>query len=193
MYEYISGKFIELNPSFLIIETRDIGYFVNISLHTYSSLNSRKEGLIYLHMVVKEDAHILYGFSDKPERDLFRLLITVSGIGAGTARMMLSSLAPDDIRKAILMEKVDVLKSVKGIGLKTAQRVIIDLKDKIGREPAGSDLFLTSNNTIKEEALSALVMLGFSKLACEKVLSQILRENPNLLLEEIIKKALKIL
>lgn len=191
MYEYISGKFIELNPTYLIVEAGGVAYFVNISLHTYSKLSNRKEGIIFLHQVVKEDAHVLYGFSEKSERELFRLLITVSGIGAATARMMLSSLETDEIRQAILTEKVDVLKSVKGIGLKSAQRIVIDLKDKIGREPAGSELFLTGNNTIREESLSALVMLGFSKAACEKVIGQLLREKPDLLLEELIKQALK--
>lgn len=191
MYEYISGKFIELNPTYLIVEAGGVAYFVNISLHTYSKLSNRKEGTVFLHQVVKEDAHVLYGFSGKSERELFRLLITVSGIGAATARMMLSSLETDEIRQAILTEKVDVLKSVKGIGLKSAQRIVIDLKDKIGREPAGSELFLTGNNTIREESLSALVMLGFSKAACEKVIGQLLREKPDLLLEELIKQALK--
>lgn len=191
MYEYITGKFIELTPACLIVEAGGVAYFVNISLHTYSVFNNRSEGTVYLHQVVKEDAHVLYGFSAKGERELFRLLITVSGIGASTARMMLSSLTVDEIRQAILLEKVDVLKGVKGIGLKSAQRIVIELKDKIGKDPAGSEIFLSANNTIRDESLSALVMLGFSKAACEKVISQLLRENPGLLLEELIKQALK--
>lgn len=191
MYEYIKGKFIELNPSYLIVESSGVAWFVSISLQTFTKLNNRSEGLVYLHQVVKEDAHLLYGFSEKTERELFRQLITVSGVGASTARMMLSSLETEEIRKAILTGNVEVLKSVKGIGLKSAQRIVIELKDKIGKEPAGSELFLTTDNTIREESLSALVMLGFSKAACEKVIGQLLRENPDLLLEDLIKLALK--
>ena len=191
MYEYISGKFIELNPSYLIIEAGGVAYFVNISLQTFTKLNHLREGKIYLHQVVREDAHILFGFSEKAERELLRQLITVSGVGASTARMMLSSLETEEIRQAILTGNVDILKSVKGIGLKSAQRIVIELKDKIGKEPAGSELFLSANNTIREESLSALVMLGFPKAACEKIIGQLLRDNPDLLLEDLIKQALK--
>lgn len=191
MYESISGTFVELNPSYIVVETGGIAFFIHISLHSYSQFADDKEGKIFVHQVVREDAQLLYGFYGKSERDLFRHLITVSGIGASTARMMLSSMSPEEIRQAILAEKVDILKSVKGIGLKSAQRIIIELKSKISREPAGSEIFVSEDNTLREEALSALIMLGFSKAACEKIIGQLLKEKPGLLLEDLIKQALK--
>jgi holliday junction DNA helicase RuvA len=191
MYESISGKFLEMNPSYIVVEAGGIAFFIHISLHSYSQFADDKEGKLFVHQVVREDAQMLYGFYDKSERDLFRHLITVSGIGASTARMMLSSMSPEEIRQAILAEKVDVLKSVKGIGLKSAQRIIIELKSKISREPAGSEIFVSEDNTLREEALSALIMLGFSKAACEKIIGQLLKEKPGLVLEDLIKQALK--
>ena len=191
MYEFIRGIFIERNPAHIVIEAGGVGYFVNISLNTYSKLNHQKEGLLYLHQTIREDAHVLYGFADKNERDLFRNLISVNGVGANTAIMMLSSLNPDEIAIAVTTENVAVLKAVKGIGIKTAQRIIIDLKDKLGKLYETDQIFLSPNNTILNESLSALVMLGFVKRDAEKVVSKILQEQPQTTVEGVIKQALK--
>jgi len=191
MYEFIRGIFIERNPAHIVIEAGGVGYFVNISLNTYSKINNQKEGLLYLHQAIREDAHVLYGFADKSERDLFRNLISVNGVGASTAIMMLSSLSPDEIAVAVTTENVAVLKAVKGIGIKTAQRIIIDLKDKLGKLYETDQIFLSPNNTILNESLSALVMLGFVKRDAEKVVSKILQEQPQTTVEGVIKQALK--
>lgn len=191
MYEYIRGIIIERNPAHIIIEAGGIGYFVNISLNTYSKFNQKQEGLIYLHQVIRDDAHVFYGFADKSERDLFRSLISVNGVGSNTAIMMLSSLTPDEIAVAVTTENVAVLKAVKGIGIKTAQRIIIDLKDKLGKLYETDQIFLSPNNTILNESLSALVMLGFVKRDAEKVVSKILQEQPQTTVEGVIKQALK--
>ncbi len=191
MYEYISGKITELTPASLIIENGGVGYFVNISLNTYSLLSGKQVSHLFLHQVVREDAHLLFGFADKHERDLFRQLITVSGIGVNTARVMLSSLSPIDIKRAITSGNVDVLKGVKGIGLKSAQRIIVELKDKLGKIFEGEEIYIASDNTIRQESLSALVMLGFSKNAVEKVINQLLAEGEIRSVEDLIKRALK--
>jgi Holliday junction DNA helicase RuvA len=192
MYEYINGKIAGLTPANAIIEAGSIGYFLHISLNTYSAINGQQSVKLFLHQVVREDAHLLYGFSEAGERELFRLLISVSGIGSSTALMMLSSLTPDEIKKAILEENVNLLKSIKGIGAKTAQRVIIDLKDKIGKQPATDQILITGqDNTIRDEALSALVMLGFARKSVEKELDKIFKSNPGITVEQTIKMALK--
>lgn len=191
MYDFIRGIFIERNPAHIVIEAGGVGYFVNISLNTYSKFNNQKEGLLYLHQTIREDAHVLYGFADKSERDLFRNLISVNGVGSSTAIMMLSSLTPDEIAIAVTTENVAVLKAVKGIGIKTAQRIIIDLKDKLGKLYETDQIFLSPNNTILNESLSALVMLGFVKRDAEKVVSKILQEQPQTTVEGVIKQALK--
>ena len=191
MINYIKGTITEINPTSVTVETGGIGYFINISVNTFSKLDGKSEFKILVHEVIREDAHQLFGFADKEERDIFRLLISVSGIGANTARMMLSSLHPAEVEKAILESNVNVLKSVKGIGLKTAQRVIVDLKDKVGRQSQSSEIFTFEDNTKREEALSALVMLGFAKSAVSKVLEKIIREEKNLTVEDLIKRALK--
>lgn len=191
MYEFIRGDIADLNPASVIVETGGIGYFINISLNTYSSLNGKKQGYLLLHQVVREDAHILFGFADKKERELFRNLISVNGVGANTAIMMLSSLTPDEITSAVATENVAVLKGVKGIGAKTAQRIIIDLKDKLGKLPESGQILISADNTTQNEALSALVMLGFSKKDSEKVISKILQEQPEATVESVIKQALK--
>jgi len=191
MINHIKGTITELNPTSVTIETGGIGYFINISVNTFSRLNGGKETSILIHEVIREDAHQLFGFADKEERDVFRLLISVSGIGANTARMMLSSLVPSEVEKAILESNVNLLKSVKGIGLKTAQRVIVDLKDKVGKQSGTGEIFTFEDNTRREEALSALVMLGFARSAVSKVLDKIIREEKNLTVEDLIKKALK--
>ncbi len=191
MFEYINAKLVELNPTYAIMDNNGLAYFINISLNTYSLLKEGDNATLFLQQIVREDAHLLFGFADKAEREIFRLLITVSGIGANTARMMLSSLSTVDLKSAIESGNVNVLKSVKGIGLKTAQRVIIDLKDKIGKTEIGEDIFAPLSNTKREEALSALVMLGFNKPAIEKTIDKITGEKGELSVEELIKLALK--
>ncbi len=191
MINYIKGTITELNPTSVSIETGGIGYFVNISVNTFSKLDGKSDFKILIHEVIREDAHQLFGFADKEERDIFRMLISVSGIGANTARMMLSSLHPAEVEKAIMESNVNLLKSVKGIGLKTAQRVIVDLKDKVGKLSQTGEIFTFENNTKREEALSALVMLGFARSAVSKVLEKIIRDEKNLTVEDLIKRALK--
>ncbi|MFO8000023.1 MAG: Holliday junction branch migration protein RuvA [Marinilabilia sp.] len=194
MYEYISGKIAQTTPAYVIIENSGIGYFINISLYTFEALKDQKETRLYIYEHIREDAHALYGFAEARERELFQLLVSVSGIGANTARMMLSSLPPDEIHQAISSENVNQIKSIKGIGLKTAQRVIVDLKDKIGKTgDEGQKLPAAEDNTKADQALSALVMLGFSKNPSQKVIDKLLRENPGTRVEDIIKLALKML
>ena len=191
MYEFIRGTIIERNPASVVIEAAGVGYSVNISLNTYTKLNQKTDALIYLHQVVREDAHLLFGFGDKTERELFRNLISVNGVGANTAIMMLSSLSPDEIATAVTTENVAVLKAVKGIGIKTAQRIIIDLKDKLAKFRENDTIFALPDNTILNESLSALVMLGFVKRDAEKVVTKILQEQPQTTVESVIKQALK--
>lgn len=191
MIDYIKGAVTQITPTFLTIETGGIGYMVNISLTTFSRLEGKSEFKILIHEVIREDTHQLFGFADNDEREIFRLLISVTGVGANTARMMLSSLNPAEIEKSIAGSDVNALKSVKGIGLKTAQRIIVDLKDKIGKHAGNGEIFAFENNTRRDEALSALVMLGFAKSAVAKVLDNIVRTEKNLTVEELIKKALK--
>ncbi|HBL76577.1 MAG: Holliday junction DNA helicase RuvA [Bacteroidetes bacterium GWF2_42_66] len=191
MYEYIKGKIAVLKPAQVIIEANSVGYSVNISLYTYSKLNGREQTLLFLHQIIREDAHVLYGFAEETERELFRLLISVNGIGSNTAIMMLSSLNPDEIKAAILSENVRLLQSIKGIGAKTAQRAIIDLKDKVGKASASEQILSSPDNTIRNEALSALVMLGFAKKPVEKEIDRILAAQHGLSVEEVIKQALK--
>ena len=191
MIDYIKGTITQMTPTFITLETGGIGYFINISVSTFSKLESKTEVRILIHEVIREDSHQLFGFADSSERDIFRLLISVTGVGANTARMMLSSISPEEIEKAILGSDVSILKSVKGIGLKTAQRIIVDLKDKVGKHAGSGEIFTFSDNTSREEALSALVMLGFARSAVSKVLDKIVREEKNLTVEDMIKRALK--
>jgi len=191
MIEYIKGKITELNPAYLVIETAGVGYFVSISINTYSQLESGTEVTLPVHEVIREDARQLYGFAGRSERELFRLLITVNGVGPNTARMMLSSLKPAEIEKAISDSNVHILKSIKGIGLKTAERIIVDLRDKTGKVSQGSEILTLKDNTMREEALSALMMLGFVRSATVKVIDKLLAENQNLTVEELIKQALR--
>jgi Holliday junction DNA helicase RuvA len=191
MFEYIKGSVTSLKPSHIILEANSVGYFITISLNTYTQLNGRESVKLFIHEVIREDAHLLYGFASEPERELFRMLISVSGIGSNTAIMMFSSLSPDEISQAILNGNVNLLKSIKGIGIKTAQRVIIDLKDKVGKSPISEQFVASADNTLRNEALSALVMLGFAKKPAEKELDKILAAQPNLSVESVIKLALK--
>ena len=191
MYEYIRGNIADISPANIIIEAGGIGYFINISLNSYSQLSGKTEAKLFLHQIVREDAHILYGFANASERELFRNLISVNGVGASTANMMLSSLSPDELRTAVTTENVMVLKAVKGIGAKTAQRIIIDLKDKLGKLPETGQILLSTDNTIRNESLSALVMLGFAKRDAEKIVTKIIQEQPDAVVESVIKQALK--
>lgn len=193
MYEYISGKIAESSPAHVVIDVNGVGYLLQISLNTFSRLEGKTEAQLFVHENIREDVFSLFGFADPSERDLFRHLISVSGIGANTARMMLSSLSSEELRGAILTDNVNVIKSVKGIGAKTAQRVIVDLKDKLGKEPVDQKIFASQDNTIRNEALSALVMLGFAKSGAQKAIDKLLAQSPSLKVEEVIKQALKIM
>ncbi len=191
MFEYIKGEFVDLTPTSVVVENNGIGYYLNISLNTYSKLSGHTNAQVYLHQVVREDAHLLFGFIDASERSVFRHLISVSGVGANTARMMLSSLTPSEIQTAIVSSNVKTLQGVKGIGAKSAQRLIIELKDKLGKDTDISDISFTENNTTKDEALSALVMLGFAKNSVTKVIDKLFGANPSASVEDLIKLALK--
>ncbi|MEL4308576.1 Holliday junction branch migration protein RuvA [Joostella sp. CR20] len=191
MITQIKGRLVEKNPTDVVIECNGVGYEIHISLNTYSKIPSNENLLLYTHLQVKEDSHTLYGFADKAEREIFRLLISVSGIGASIARTMLSSLEPIQIRDAIASSDVATIQSVKGIGAKTAQRVIIDLKDKILKIYDIDEVFTPQGNTNKDEALSALEVLGFARKQAEKVVDKIVKTEPDLSVENIIKNALK--
>lgn len=192
MFEYIKGPIAELTPAYVIVDKAGVGYYINISLQTYSALEGKKEGMVFLHQVIREDAHLLFGFAEKDERELFRLLISVSGVGANTARVILSSMSAAEIQKAIQNADINALKQIKGIGLKTAQRIVVDLKDKVlGKELGAAQIFSGLNNTTKDEALSALVMLGFNKAAAEKVLDLLIKDDSKQSVEALIKQALK--
>jgi len=191
MYDYISGKLVFKCPTYVVIDAGGVGYHLNISLNTYSALADERCKL-YTWLHVKEDAHTLYGFSEEGERRLFLHLISVSGIGPGTGRMILSSITPSEIQAAIVKGDVPLIQRIKGIGPKTAQRVILELQDKLKKEGPDSLISVPQNNTAREEALSALVMLGFGKNVAEKAIDQLLRSgNENLAVEQIIKIALK--
>ena len=193
MIEYIKGQIIELTPAELILECGGIGYSILISLQTFEALQGKTQAVAYIHHYIREDEELFYGFATKDERELFRLLIGVSGIGVNSARMMLSSLTSDEIRNAILSEDVNKIKSVKGIGLKSAQRLVLELKDKHFKG-AGSDtgsIFKVDTSPLIDEATTALVMLGFTKANINKVLPAILKENPTARVEDLIKAALK--
>ncbi len=191
MYSHFDGKLVEKKPSYAIIECNGVGFMLQISLHTFSQIKDKEKCKLYAHLVVREDAQMLFGFYGEEERSLFRHLITVSGIGANTARMILSSLSPDEAVDAILSGNVSTLQAVKGIGAKTAQRVILDLKDKLSKGEISKDIISSSYNTNKEESLSALIMLGFNKNVAEKAILKVLKEKgQSISVEEIVKDAL---
>ena len=192
MIYHLKGQLIEKNPTHVVIDCNGVGYFVHISLHTFSLLNNNSEAIhLYTHLQVKEDSHSLYGFMEKSERELFRLLISVSGVGSSTARTMLSSLEPKQIMEAIASGDAPTIQKIKGIGTKTAQRVILDLKDKILKVFGVDEIFVFQNNTNREEALSALETLGFLRKPAEKVVDRIMKETTDPTVENIIKRALK--
>ena len=190
MITQIIGRLVEKLPTHVVIDCQGVGYQVNISLHTFSQLSDDENIKLYTHLQIKEDSHTLFGFFTTLERSVFRLLLSVSGIGASTARTMLSSLEPQQIQRAIITEDLATIKSVKGIGLKTAQRVLIELKDKMLNLFEGEEIQLFSNNTIKEEALSALEVLGYSRKQSEKVIDNAIQSAPDSSVEDLIKAAL---
>ena len=193
MYEYITGKLAEVAPAYAVVEAGGIGYFINISLQTFSAIEQSEKTTLYLHYIVREDAQILYGFATKAERELFRLLIGVSGVGGNTARMIQSTYSPSELRNIIGTGNATLLKNVKGLGLKTAQKIIVELSGKMVdlKVDSGSEKVTTIDNETFNEALSALVMLGFQKGASEKVLKKLFKEEPDLLVEDAIRMALK--
>ena len=191
MITQIRGKLVEKNPTYVVVDCNGVGYLLHISLNTYAALSSDENVLLYAHLSIREDAHTLYGFINKTEREVFKLLISVSGVGASTARTMLSSMTSEEIQQAIASENVKLIQSVKGIGAKTAQRVIVDLKDKVLKTFDLDEVSVVQSNTNKEEALSALEVLGFARKQSDKVVNSILKEMPDAKVEMIIKQALK--
>jgi Holliday junction DNA helicase RuvA len=196
MYDYIKGDIAELNPAFVVLDAGGVGYCIHISLPTFTQLNGQKTARLFIYEAIREDAHLLYGFMNQAERQLFLLLISVSGIGANTARMIMSSYSTQEIQDMIATGNVTALNAIKGIGTKTAQRIIVDLKDKIlkiaGVNSTGQ-MMLSVNNPVKDEAVSALVMLGFAANASQKAVDQIIKNEPNLRVEQLIKLALKMM
>lgn len=191
MITHIQGRLVEKNPTDVVVDCNGVGYLLNISLHTFSQIPDQEHIKLYTHLQVREDSHTLYGFSSVAEREIFRLLISVSGIGSSTARTMLSSLTPTQVKEGIATEDVALIQSIKGIGLKTAQRVVIELKDKILKVYDVDELSIPKDNTNKDEALSALEVLGFNKKQAEKVVGKYIASNPDASVETIIKEALK--
>ena len=191
MINHLQGKLVEKNPTDVVIDCNGVGYLLHISLHTYSKIPDQENLKLYTYLQVREDAHTLYGFSSQTEREIFKLLISVSGVGASIARTMLSSLTPQQVKEGIASGDVGLIQSIKGIGAKTAQRVILDLKDKVLKVYGIDEVSAIQNNTNKSEALSALEVLGFNKKQSEKVVDKILAQEPNASVEKIIKDALK--
>ena len=196
MIEYLKGEIAELTPATAVIDCNGVGYAASISLNTYSAIQGKKACKLYIHEAIREDAYVLFGFADRQERELFLLLISVSGIGGNTARMILSALSPNELINVISNENANLLKSVKGIGLKTAQRIIVDLKDKIktgavAAASTGGTATLPANNEVMDEAVAALTMLGFAQGPSQKVVIGILKEEPSAPVEQVIKLALK--
>ena len=193
MYAFISGRIAEITPAYAIVDNHGIGYFVNITLNTFAAIGSQTEVKLYTHLQVLEDAHNLFGFYTAKERDMFELLITVSGVGCNTARLILSSLTVNELSTAIANEDIRTIQAVKGIGSKTAQRLVVDLKDKVKKTDYAEEIVGLVDNTVKNEALSALVILGFSKNAASKALDKLLKQSPDASVEVLIREALKLL
>ncbi len=193
MYAFISGKVVELTPAYAVIDNNGIGYFINITLNTFTAIGEQAQVKLYTHLQVLEDAHNLFGFYTTQERDLFEMLITVSGVGCNTARLILSSLTVNELSTAIANEDVRTIQSVKGIGTKTAQRLVVDLKDKVKKTDFVEEIVGVVNNTAKNEALTALVTLGFGKNAADKALNKILKQQPDASVEIMIREGLKLL
>ncbi len=191
MYEYLNGKLVQKHPTHVVLDVGGVGYFLHISLHTYSQIKDNEQCRLFVSFQVKEDSHTLYGFSEEGERRLFEHLISVSGIGPSTGRMILSSLAPDDVRAAIANGNVPLLKSIKGIGPKTAQRLVLELQDKLKKQGPDALTSTPLRQSVPDEALSALVMLGFQRQQAEKALNAVVQAQPESTVETLIKEALK--
>lgn len=193
MYAFVRGTVIEKKPAFVVIECNGMGFLINITLNTYAAIGDSENVKLYTHEQILDDAHNLFGFFTEKERDLFELLISVSGVGCNTARLILSSLTVSELCNAITNDDARTIQSVKGVGAKTSQRIVIDLKDKVNKIDLPDEIITVSNNTIKSEALSALMTLGFNKTATEKTLDKLLKQAPDLSVETLIREALKIL
>lgn len=194
MYSYISGTVVEKNPAFVVIDNQGIGYLINITLNTFTAIGEKEKVKLFVHLAIREDAHVLYGFYSEQERSLFLQLITVSGVGCNTARLILSSMTVKEAVDAIATSNIKMIQSVKGIGAKTAQRIVVDLHDKVGKvDAAVEENSPAGYNTLKEEALSALMVLGFNKMSIEKVLDKLLKQMANPSVEDLIKEALRLL
>jgi Holliday junction DNA helicase RuvA len=191
MISFLRGKFAEKSPTMVCVEVNGVGYEVHISLHTYSSIQDKTEGLLFTHLLVREDAHLLYGFAEKSERDLFQQLIGVSGIGASTARVMLSYLKPEELVSAIAHANVKALEAIKGIGKKTAERLVLELKDKLSKSSPVGNISPLINNTLQQDALEALSALGIPRQAAAQVVEKTLKANPTLGVEDLVKTALR--
>ena len=194
MYSYISGTVVEKNPAFVVIDNQGIGYLINITLNTFTAIGEKEKVKLFVHLAIREDAHVMYGFYTEQERSLFLQLITVSGVGCNTARLILSSMTVKEAVDAIAANDIKMIQSVKGIGAKTAQRIVVDLHDKVGKmDVAAAENSSAGYNTLKEEALSALMVLGFNKLNVEKALDRLIKQMANPSVEDLIKEALRLL
>ena len=194
MYEYISGALAELSPTYAVVEAAGVGYYINISLHTFSAIEGQEQARLYVHFVVREDAQILYGFATRQERELFRLLISVSGVGGNTARMILSTYSTSELKNIISTGNAVLLKNVKGLGLKTAQKIIVELNGKmidLGLEAKAVEKKSEVDNEVLNETVAALVMLGFQKAASEKVVKALLKEQSDISVEDAVRQALR--
>ena len=193
MSSFISGTVVEKNPTYVVLDNQGIGYFINISLNTFTAIGEQQHVKLFVHLAIREDAHTLYGFYTEAERELFLQLITVSGVGCNTARLILSSMTVNEAIDAIATNNIRMIQGVKGIGAKTAQRIVVDHHDKVGKLETGGEISLIGNNTLKDEALSALMVLGFNKMSIEKVLDKLLKQMENPSVEDLIKESLRML
>ena len=191
MIAYLTGTFATKTPSYVYVDVNGVGYEVQISLNTFSKIQNLEKGTLLTHLLIREDAHILFGFFDTAEKEMFLLLIGVSGVGASTARIMLSSMKPEDVSRAILQGNSRLLESVKGIGKKTAERIVLELRDKLGKQPVGSNISPLQSNSLQVDALNALIALGINRQAAESTLQKVILQFPGLSVEELIKKALQ--
>ena len=193
MIAYLKGNFIHKSPALVLVEVNGVGYEVQISLNTFSKIQSLEKGILHTCLLIREDAHILYGFFDVAEKEIFQMLISVSGIGASIARVMLSYMKPDELARAIVQGDTRTLEGIKGIGKKTAERVVLELRDKLAKQPLETNISSLKNNTLHQDALNALTALGINRIAADQALKKALEAEPGLTVEELIKKALRIL
>jgi Holliday junction DNA helicase RuvA len=195
MIAFLSGKFVKKTPSYVFVDVNGVGYEVQISLNTYSTIQDKEEGILQTHLIVREDAHILFGFSDNAEKEIFLQLIAISGIGSNTARVMLSYMKPEELSRAIIQGNVKELEAIKGIGKKTAERIVVELRDKLARQPieTGTNISAWKGNTLQTDALNALIALGINRQAADNAIQKVLNQDPTAGVELLIKKALQML